>query len=224
MTTQTAQTQFSLQTLLEDSTVVFRTHNVKITTLNHDRDLPQSLLAHFDNIDDDVKHNYTITPQLIKQFHSEMTAKQAAEILNLPPAVIRTAYHIKISGTAVIVCDELPLALHLHFSNTAKAHQAVYGNDLSELIKTQAERWQLSGNVNLLHKNPNHQITSYDLNEQAIVIDASQEYVRLPNDHALATTHTLNQLKDNNPERLQFLHDAIVEKIMQVFAENQGLN
>lgn len=220
MTNQTDTTQFLLQDLLSNPAVIFRTHNVKITTLTHTKDLPQSLLAHFDNLDDDIKHSYTITPQIIKQFNTEMTTEQAAKILNLSLQVVRPAHHIKINGTAVIVCDDLPLALHLNFSNTAKANQAVYGQIPSELIRQQAERWQLSGNVNLLHKNPKHQIASCDLNDQLIAFDASPEYIRLPNDHAIATTHTLNQLKDNNPERLQFLHDAIVEKVMQHFAES----
>lgn len=200
-----------LQELFGDTSFMFRVHNVKITSIDTAYDLPQMFLAHYDSLADEIKANLPLSTTLLKQINKKMTSNQACTLLGLPADSIRPAWHIKISGTAVIVCDALSLAIHSQFTNTAKSHQATYGNP-DTLIKQEADKWQLSGNVNLLFKNPSYQLTSVDLQGEILNIKPYNGYVKLPNSHALATTHAINALKHGQPDTLSYLHNAIIQK------------
>ena len=214
-------TTFVLQELLTDPDVPFRVHNVKVDKLICTPDLPLMLLAHYDSLDDAIKAENPLTPQLLLRMNDKVTTQQACEILGLPQGTIRPATHIKISGTTVIVCDDFPLALHLHFTNTAKETQTVYGVSNAELIKAQAENFLLTGNVNILHKNTQKTLISLDNHENELTIAQNDGYTALPNVHTLATTGVLNELKHRSPQALAFLQEAIVHKVMSVAEENQ---
>lgn len=218
--TQTTDTpEFVLQELLKNDAFVFRVHNIKLTTLTINRDLPQMFLAHYDSLDDDIKADTPLSPELLRQINTLMTADEANRLLGLASGTIRAAYHIKISGTVVIVNDDLPLALHLSFTNTAKSSQAVYGQDIATLVEQEAQKWQLTGTVNLLHKSSKHKLISIDMDDEMLTIEPHDGYVRLPNAHALATTHAINTIKNNTPELVRFVHDAIVDKVMATYQE-----
>lgn len=201
-----------LQELFTDPSFVFRVHNVKLTTVDSHYDLPQMFLAHYDSLADDIKADLPLTPALLKKINSMVRADEASALLSLPSGSIRPAWHIKISGTTVIVCDTLPLALHLQFTNTAKSSQAVYGEP-KNLILQEAERWQMAGSVNVLFKNPIHELISIDLQGDSLTLKPHDGYVRLPNSHALATTHAINTLKNTQPDDLTYLNTAIVTKV-----------
>lgn len=201
-----------LQELFTDPGFVFRVHNVKLATVDSSYDLPQMFLAHYDSLADDIKADLPLTPELLKKINTLVRADEASALLSLPSGSIRPAWHIKISGTAVIVCDALPLALHLQFTNTAKSSQAVYGEP-SNLILQEAQRWQMAGNVNVLFKNPAYELVSIDLQGDRLTIEPHDGYVRLPNSHALATTHAINTLKHTQPDQLLYLDTAIIEKV-----------
>ncbi|MFC0820216.1 hypothetical protein [Moraxella marmotae] len=202
-----------LQELFADDSFVFRTHNVKLAKIQTAQDLPQMFLAHYDSLPDDIKADLPLTPSLLKQINTPMTAAQACTALGLPMGSISPAWHIKISGTAVIACDALSLALHTQFTNTAKSSQAVYG-EKHTLIEQEATRWQLAGCVNVLYKNAAYQLISVDLQGDDLELTPTVDgYVRLPNAHALATTHAINTLKNNHPDKMKYLHDAILEKV-----------
>lgn len=201
-----------LQDLFGDDGFVFRVHNVKLTNIDTAYDLPQMFLAHYDSLPDEIKADLPLSATLLRQINKMVTADEASYMLGLPAGTIRPAWHIKISGTTVIACDELPLALHTQFTNTAKHSQAVYGEPQA-LIAQEAARWQLAGNVNIIYKNSQYQLISADLQGDTLIIDTHDNYMRLPNSHALATTHALNTLKNNRPAALGYLHDAILEKI-----------
>lgn len=203
----------SLQTLLADESVAFRVHNVKLTQVSCKADLPQMFLAHYDQLSDEIKEKKPITPLLFKQLGTLMSAAQAQQMLGIDSG-IPVAQHIKISGTTVLACDELSLALHLNFTNTAKPNQPCYGNNIPALLQEQAALWQMTGNVNVLNKSISS-LVSHTLHEEVFEIEKSDGYTRLPNAHALATTHTINTLKDRNPERFTALSEAIIERVAQ---------
>lgn len=217
-------TSLILQELLTDESIAFRVHNVKISKLSDEVDLPQMFLAHYSSLDEEIRASTPLSDQLLRHINQMMNANQASTLLGLPAGTIRPAHHIKINGTAVIAHHDLSIALHLSFTNTAKSSQAVYGQDTRALIETQANAWQFAGNVNLLHKSSKHILISQDLHDQQLTIEPSDGYIRLPNSHALATTHTLNTLKHTAPSQLIHLQQAIIEKIMATFDEQQEMN
>lgn len=206
--------QFVLQSLFDDESLVFRVHNVKNIIVKHDMDLPQMFLAHYDSLADEIKAEHPLTADLLKKINQKTTAEQANTLLGLPSGTIRPAHHIKITGTAVIVCDSLPVALHISFTNTAKSSQALYGNEPSTMIEAEAQKWQLAGLVNVLHKNPKFTLISHDLSGESLIIEPTATFIQLPNAHALATTHAINTIKHDSPSKLQYLHERIVETVL----------
>ncbi|MDO4699660.1 MAG: hypothetical protein Q4A69_03090 [Moraxella sp.] len=203
-----------LQALFTEA-LPFRVHNVKIDTLLCQKDLPMMFLAHYDSLPDDIKAQKPLDITLLQRMNDQMTAEQACTLLGLPQNTIQGAWHIKLIGTTVIVLDELPLAVHLQFTNTAKTTQSVYGNDPKALVEQQAAQYVFAGNVHILHKNPANQLISIDLQGNEHVICPNDGYTRLPNAHALATTQTLNTLKSRQPLALVHLEQAIFAKIRQ---------
>ncbi|MDO4895850.1 MAG: hypothetical protein Q3971_00695 [Moraxella sp.] len=205
---------FILQELITDD-LPFRVHNVKIDTLICQKDLPMMFLAHYDRLDDNLKAQKPLG-EFFYHMNDLVTASQACQILGLPQGVFTPATHIKISGSVVIVLDDFPLALHLRFTNTAKDHQAIFSqDDPSALILQEAGRFLLSGNVNVLHKNPTKTLVSIDLSDDEFIINPSDTYTRLPNSHALATTQILNTLNAKSPQALTYLKTAITEKSLE---------
>ncbi|MDO4441819.1 MAG: hypothetical protein Q4B81_06525 [Moraxella sp.] len=214
--------RFTLQEILTEPEFVFRTHNVKIDKFIVDKDLPMMFLAHYDSLSDDIKAQRPLDLSMLKMMNEKVTAQTACRWLNLPDGSIQAATHIKISGTTVIVCDELPLALHLQFTNTAKDSQAVYATDLIQNIKNEAANFVLAGNVHILHKNTAKSLISLDFSEEEYPIPTHDGYTRLPNAHALATTHTLNTLKDRTPQALSYLQESICQKVMAQYEMQYG--
>lgn len=204
---------FILQELLTEPDFIFRTHNVKIDKFIIKKDLPMIFLAHYDSLPEDIKAEKPLDLSMLKLMNEKVTAQTACQWLNLPDNTIKPATHIKISGTTVIVCDEFPLALHLSFTNTAKDTQAVYTNDIPQTLANETDGFVLTGNVHILHKNPNKQLISVDFDDEEFAIATHDAYIRLPNTHALATTHTLNLLKDRTPQALTYLQESIRHKV-----------
>ncbi|MDO5650741.1 MAG: hypothetical protein Q4G13_01205 [Moraxella sp.] len=206
--------KFVLQELLGEE-LPFRVHNVKIGTLMCEKDLPTMFLAHYDRLSDEDKQACPLSVDLLKCMNDKMTTNEACALLGLPNGAIKPALHVKIIGTAVIVLDDFPLALHLSFTNTAKDSQTVYSDgDRQTLIQQEAKKCQFTGNVSVLHKNTSKHLVSVDLHGDEFVIATFDSYTRLPNSHALAVTHTLNTLKDNQPQTLDYVMTAIENKII----------
>ena len=82
------------------------------------------------------------------------------------------------------------------------------------MINTEANKWQMAGLVNVLHKSTKFTLLSQELSGDIMSIEPATGYLQLPNAHALATTHAINTIKSDSPERLQYLHDAIVEMVL----------
>lgn len=206
---------FILQELIADN-LPFAVHNVKIDTFVCQRDLPLLFLAHYDSLPDDIKAEKPLG-DFFAHATQKMTAHEASTVLGLPPNTLKPATHVKITGTSVIVLHDFPLALHLQFTNTAKETQTYYGNDLPQFIKSEAQSFSLSGNVNVLHKTSAKTLVSVDLSDDEFLITPQDSYSRLPNSHALAVTQILNTLKYKSPQALDYLTVAIVAKVMEHF-------
>lgn len=213
---------FILQDILTKPDFIFRTHNVKIDKFIIQKNLPMMFLAHYDSLPDDIKTQKPLDLSLLKMMNEKVTAQEACRILELPAGTIQAATHIKISGTTVIVCDDFPLALHLSFTNTAKESQATYHLDIDQSLNAEAGNFVFAGNVNVLHKSTAKTLTSVDFSEEEYIIEPSDGYTRLPNAHALSTTHTLNTLKDNSPEVMSYLQQSIQYKIMSHYHDQFG--
>lgn len=212
---------FVLQELLAYD-LPFRVHNVKLDTLVCQKDLPMMFLAHYDSLPDDIKAQKPLDVTLLRHMNDKMSASQACTLLSLPQGSIQAAWHIKFTGTTVIVLDDFPLALHLQFTNTAKSSQHLYGKDPKALVQQQAIQYVFAGNVNVLHKTNAKTLTSTDLDNQEYTILQHDGYTRLPNTHALATTHILNTLKHTNPQALDYLTQAISTKVVSQFEQDFG--
>lgn len=204
---------FILQDILTTPDFIFRTHNVKIDKFIIQKNLPMMFLAHYDSLPDDIKTQKPLDLSLLKMMNEKVTAQEACRILELPAGTIQAATHIKISGTTVIVCDDFPLALHLSFTNTAKESQATYHLDIDQSLNAEAGNFVFAGNVNVLHKSTAKTLTSVDFSEEEYIIEPSDGYTRLPNAHALSTTHALNLLKDRTPQVLTYLQESIRHKV-----------
>ncbi|WP_432481546.1 hypothetical protein [Moraxella sp. ZY200743] len=205
---------FILQEILTEPEFIFRTHNVKIDKFIIEKDLPMMFLAHYDSLSDDIKADRPLDVSMLKMMNEKVTAQTACRWLSLPDDTIKAATHIKISGTTVIVCDDFPLALHLQFTNTAKDTQAIYTTNPTQSIKDESTNFVLTGNVNILHKNTAKSLISLDFGDEEYIIPTHDGYTRLPNAHALATTHTLNTLKDRIPQALAYVQESICQKVM----------
>ncbi|STZ08637.1 Uncharacterised protein [Moraxella caprae] len=205
--------RFILQEVLTDD-VPFRVHNVKIDKFIYEQDLPLMLLAHYDRLSDELKIQKPLT-DFFGQMNDKVTTAQACAIFGVSPDSLRPATHIKITGTSVIVWDEFPLALHLQFTNTAKDSQTTDERDITQAVADEIGNILLSGNVNVLHKNTAKELVSIDLSDDEFVITPSDNYTRLPNSHALATTQILNHIRHTTPQAMAYLSHALRDKIME---------
>lgn len=209
-----------LQELITDA-VPFRVHNVKIDKLICECDLPMMFLSHYDSLPDDIKTERPLG-DFLQYSTQKMTAEQANSLLSLAPNTIKYATHIKITGTTVFVWDELPLALHLQFTNTSKDFQTHYGSDVQALIGIEASNFAFAGNVNVLHKNTAKTLISVDLSDNEHPITPNDGYTRLPNTHALATTQLLNIAKVKSPQLFTDLTHVIADKATECFEHGQS--
>ncbi len=210
--------RFILQELLTDD-LPFRVHNVKIDKFLCEQDLPLMLLAHYDRLSDALKAQKPLT-DFFTRLNDKVTAQEACTIFGVPEGSLRPAMHIKITGTTVIVWDDFPLALHLHFTNTAKDSQTTDQRDIKQAVAEQIERLLLSGHVNVLHKNPAKTLVSVNLEDDEFLIMPSDSYTPLPNSHALATTQILNHIRHISPRAMAYLNHALADKIMEHLSEN----
>lgn len=209
---------YILQEIISED-LPFRVHNIKVTKFICQKDLPMMFLEHYDALPEDIK---ALKPLQDYRTHAfdVMSATHACALLGLPAGTVKPATHIKISGTLVIVLDDFPLALHLHFTNTTKDSQAYRGDDIATIIQTEVNKISFAGNVNVLHKDNTKNLISISHDENEYLINPSDSYTLLPNAHALTTTHTINTLIGNHPQALNRLAHTISEKLMAYYQEN----
>ena len=198
---------------LTDTAISWRIHNCKISKKTVTQDLPLPFLYHYDSLDEAVKQANPLTPKLLAQFNTPMTATEAAQLIGIDAALITSPWHIKVTGSLVVFSEALQLAVRLHWTNTGKDTQQIYTQKEADALIAAFKEWQFFGRIDVLYKNDKQ--TLFSINEQAerdeqiLTIDAGADYQYLPASHALTVIATLEADK----AQLPWFETAILERL-----------
>ena len=198
---------------LTDKTISWRIHNCKISKKTVTQDLPLPFLYHYDSLDDVIKKANPLTPKLLMQFNTSMTANAAAKIIGIDETLISSPWHVKVTGSLVVFSEALQLAVRLHWTNTGKETQQIYTQNKADAITAAFKDWQFFGRIDVLYKNQKQTLISIDEqavgNEQLLTIEASADYQFLPATHALVVIAKLEADKTELP----WFESAILERL-----------
>lgn len=193
---------------LTDKAISWQIHNCKIIKKTVMQDLPLPFLYHYDSLDDAVKQSHPLTPELLLQFNTPMSAREAAQLIGIDEELLTSPWHVKIMGSLVVFSEALQLAVRLHWTNTGKKTQQIYTKDAADAIIAAFEDWQFFGRVDVLYKNNKQTLISIDEQnpntqelpaESLLTIDASSDYQQLLATHALAVIMKLEADKAELP-------------------------
>ncbi len=198
---------------LTDTAISWRIHNCKISKKTVTQELPMLFLYHYDSLEDSVKQTYPLTPALLAQFNTPMTADAAAKLIGITSDLLASPWHVKIIGSLVVFSEALQLAVRLHWTNTGKSTQQIYTKSAEEALTAAFKDWQFFGRIDVLYKNDKQTLISIDEqaegNEQILTINASVDYQFLPATHALGVITTLEADKAELP----WFETAILERL-----------
>ena len=198
---------------LTDKAISWRIHNCKISKKIITQDMPLPFLYHYDSLDDSIKQTYPLTPSLLTQFNTPMTADEAAKLIGIDKALITSPWHVKVIGSLVVFSEALQLAVRLHWTNTGKDTQQIYTTNKADALTAAFKEWQFFGRIDVLYKNAKPVLISIDEqaenNEQILTIDASSDYQFLPATHALVVIAKLEADKADLP----WFETAILERL-----------
>ena len=198
---------------LTDTAISWRIHNCKISKKTMTQDLPLPFLYHYDSLDDVIKKANPLTPKLLMQFNTPMTANAAANIIGIDETLISSPWHVKVTGSLVVFSEALQLAVRLHWTNTGKDTQQIYTQNEADAVLAAFKEWQFFGRIDVLYKNNKQTLVSIDEqaidNEQLLTIEASADYQFLPATHALVVIAKLEADKTELP----WFESAILERL-----------
>lgn len=198
---------------LSDKTIGWKIHNCKITKKTVTQDLPLPFLYHYDSLNDAIKQANPLTPALLSQFNTPMSAHEAAKLIGINEALISSPWHVKIIGSLVVFSEALQLAVRLHWTNTGKDTQQLYTQNEADAVTAAFKDWQFFGRIDVLYKNNKQTLISIDEqaegNEQLLRIEANADYQCLPATHALVVIAKLEAEKIELP----WFEAAIVERV-----------
>ena len=198
---------------LSDKAISWRIHNCKISKKTITQDMPLPFLYHYDSLDDSIKQTYPLTPSLLAQFNTPMTANEAAKLMGIDKALITSPWHVKVVGSLVVFSEALQLAVRLHWTNTGKDTQQIYTKDEADALTAAFKEWQFFGRIDVLYKNTKQTLISIDEqaegDKQILTIDASSDYQFLPATHALVVIAKLEADKVELP----WFESAILERL-----------
>ena len=198
---------------LSDKAISWRIHNCKISKKTITQDMPLPFLYHYDSLDDSIKQTYPLTPSLLAQFNTPMTANEAAKLIGIDKALITSPWHVKVIGSLVVFSEALQLAVRLHWTNTGKDTQQMYTKDEADALTAAFKEWQFFGRIDVLYKNTKQTLISIDEqaegDKQILTIDASSDYQFLPATHALVVIAKLEADKGELP----WFETAILERL-----------
>lgn len=188
---------------LTDKAIAWRIHNCKISKKTITQDLPLPFLYHYDSLDDAIKQTHPLTPALLAQFNTPMTAQAAAKLIGIDAALLTSPWHVKVIGSLVVFSEALQLAIRLHWTNTGKDTQQIYTKDDADALTTAFKEWQFFGRVDVLYKNNNQPLVSVDEQqtsaESILPLETSADYQLLPSTHALVVIAKLEADKTALP-------------------------
>ncbi|PNK59792.1 hypothetical protein [Psychrobacter sp. FDAARGOS_221] len=187
-----------LDQIISDEQTPWQIHNCKIIdkTLTQDEKLP--FIYHYDALSEEVKAAHPLTPDLLKQFQTPVYASEAADLLKLPAELIKTPWQVKVTGTLVMFCERLQLALRLKFTNTAKQRDPIYSNTPEDALKIALENWHFYGDIFVLNKGSRPLVMSLD--DEWLQIPRSEDYQVLPAQYTLALLALLEEQKQQLPQ------------------------
>ncbi|WP_227669413.1 hypothetical protein [Psychrobacter sp. NG254] len=198
---------------LTDKTIAWRIHNCKISKKTITQDLPLLFLYHYDSLDEAIKQTHPLTPALLAQFNTPMTAQAAAKLIGIDAALLASPWHVKIIGSLVVFSEALQLAVRLHWTNTGKETQQIYTKDEADALTNALKEWQFFGRVDILYKNNKLPLVSIDEQRTSaksiLPLDASSDYQLLPAAHALIVIAKLEADKTTLP----WFENAILERL-----------
>ena len=198
---------------LSDKAISWRIHNCKISKKTITQDMPLPFLYHYDSLDDRIKQTYPLTPSLLAQFNTPMTADEAVKLIGIDKALITSPWHVKVVGSLVVFSEALQLAVRLHWTNTGKDTQQIYTKDEADALTAAFKEWQFFGRIDVLYKNAKQTLISIDEqaenDKQILTIDASSDYQFLPATHALVVIAKLEADKGELP----WFESAILERL-----------
>lgn len=197
-----------LNDILKDKDIPWQIHNCKIIDKNVTQDHPLPFIYHHDALPEEVKKRHPLTGELLKQFQTPMSAKQAAQLLGIDEALIDTPWMVKITGTLVMFCERLQIALRLKFTNTAKDYDPIYTKTPESAVQTTIQDWHFYGDVFVLNKGTKPLVMALD--QQWIEIPQLAEYQVLPGEYALSTLALLEE----NKSSITQLEDAIKQRLL----------
>ena len=198
---------------LTDKAIGWQRHNCKISQKTITQDMPLPFLYHYDSLDDSIKQAYPLTPSLLLQFNTLMTAVDAANLIGIDKALITSPWHVKVIGSLVVFSEALQLAVRLHWTNTGKETQQIYTQNKNDALLAAFKEWQFFGRIDVLYKNTKQMLISIDEqaegDHQILTIDASADYQFLPATHALNVIAKLEADKNDLP----WFEAAILERL-----------
>lgn len=198
---------------LTDKTISWRIHNCKIIKKTITQDMPLPFLYHYDSLENSIKATYPLTPILLAQFNTPMTANDAAKLIGINKETISSPWHVKVTGSLVVFSEALQLAVRLHWTNTGKETQQIYTQNEADAITAAFKDWQFFGRIDVLYKNDKQTLVSIDEqaidNEQLLRIEASVDYQQLLSTHALTVIAKLEADKAELP----WFDDAILTRL-----------
>ncbi|WP_227671377.1 hypothetical protein [Psychrobacter sp. 72-O-c] len=198
---------------LTDPAIGWRIHNCKISKKTVTQELPMLFLYHYDSLDDSVKQAHPLTPVLLAQFNTSMTAEAAAKLIGITSDLVASPWHVKVIGSLVVFSEILQLAVRLHWTNTGKSTQQLYTQSAEEAVTAAFKDWQFFGRIDVLYKNDKQTLVSIDEraedNEQLVAIEARSDYQFLPATHALVVIAKLEADKAELP----WFETAILERL-----------
>lgn len=202
-----------LADVLTDKTIAWRIHNCKISKKTVTQDLPLPFLYHYDSLEDSIKQTHPLTPALLAQFNTPMTAQAAAKLIGIDAALLTSPWQVKVVGSLVVFSEALQLAVRLHWTNTGKDAQQIYTKESTDALTTAFKDWQFFGRIDVLYKNNNQPLVSIDEQhtsvESILPLETSTDYQLLPATHALAIIAKL----DKDKAELPWFETAILERL-----------
>ncbi len=198
---------------LTDKAISWRIHNCKVSEKTITQDLPLQFLYHYDSLEDAIKQANPLTPKLLSQFNTLMTASEAAKLIGIDAGLIAQPWHVKVTGSLVVFSEALQLAVRLHWTNTGKATQQIYTQNQADAMVAAFKDWHFFGRVDVLYKNDKQALISIDEenvdNDTFITFMASSDYQYLPATHALTVIAKL----EANKSELSWFEAAILERV-----------
>lgn len=181
-----------LNELFTDKDILWQIHNCKLLKdeLTHDGSMP--FLYHYDALDEELKKDLSLTPELLKRFATKMTTTQAYTLLGLDISQTPNPWYVKLVGSLVVYHEPLQLAIKLQWQNTSKDSQPIYTKTKQEAIKEALQNWHFFGSIYVLNKHPSINFLVLDEDENAHTISFHHQYQKLNDASSIALLNIVN--------------------------------